>query len=244
MLAWQRLWCRPTEEPAARGPIASITHTLIVIAAIATWALAGKLLADRLGASAHPNRLSIYLPTLVVEWLMFALVVVGVLRHKVPMSAVTGRPWRTWSALLVDIAVAAGFWILAMGILTVLGRLLRTTGIGADVRAALPHSAADLVGWVLLSITAGICEETIFRGYLQRQLIALTHSELAGILLSAVAFGAAHAYQGARMVAVISVYGALFGALAHWRRSVRPGMIAHAWHDAFTGFVAGRMLQS
>jgi hypothetical protein len=45
------------------------------------------------------------------------------------------------------------------------------------------------------------------------------------------------------MVALISVYGAMFGALAHWRRSVRPGMIAHAWHDAFTGLVAARMLQ-
>ena len=231
------------EEPAAHRPIAGVTHTVIVIAAIAAWALIGKLSADHLGAGAHPNRLPIYLTTLAGEWLMFALVVMGVLRANVPMSAVTGRPWRNWGSLLIDIAIAAGFWVLAIVVLEVLSRLLRTTGIGADLRALLPHSVADRVLWVLLSVSAGICEETIFRGYLQRQLIVLMHSRLAGILLAAAAFGAAHIYQGARMVALISVYGAMFGALADWRRSVRPGMIAHAWHDAFTGLVAARMLQ-
>jgi membrane protease YdiL (CAAX protease family) len=231
------------EEPAARRPIAGVAHTVIVIAAIAAWALTGKLSADHWAARAHPNRWPIYLTTLAGEWSMFALVVMGVLRAKVPMSAVTGRPWRSWGGLLLDMAIAAGFWVVGIVVLGVLSRLLRTTGIGADLRVMLPHSLADMVLWVLLSVTAGICEETIFRGYLQHQLIALTHSPLAGILLAAAAFGAAHIYQGARMVALISFYGAMFGALAYWRRSVRPGMIAHAWHDAFTGLVAARALR-
>jgi hypothetical protein len=34
---------------------------------------------------------------------------------------------------------------------------------------------------------------------------------------------------------VIVVYGALFCALALVRNSLRPGMIAHAWHDIVTG---------
>jgi hypothetical protein len=36
----------------------------------------------------------------------------------------------------------------------------------------------------------------------------------------------------------IGVYGAMFGVLAHWRRNVRPGIIAHAWHDAMVGVIA------
>lgn len=29
------------------------------------------------------------------------------------------------------------------------------------------------------------------------------------------------------------IYGTLFGAVAAWRRSLRPGMLAHAWSDLF-----------
>ena len=78
----------------------------------------------------------------------------------------------------------------------------------------------------------------IFRGYLQRQFIALTKSVPAGILLSGAAFGAAHAYQGFRMVILIGLYGTMFGVLAHWRGSVRPGMIAHALQDSLSGVLA------
>jgi hypothetical protein len=35
----------------------------------------------------------------------------------------------------------------------------------------------------------------------------------------------------------ITVYGALFCGVAILRRSLRPGMIAHAWHDIFSGFM-------
>jgi len=34
--------------------------------------------------------------------------------------------------------------------------------------------------------------------------------------------------------------GALFGALAVWRRSLKPGMILHAWTDVFSGIFARR----
>jgi hypothetical protein len=36
-------------------------------------------------------------------------------------------------------------------------------------------------------------------------------------------------------MALIFVYGAMFGFLALWRKSLRPGMMVHAWHDAFSG---------
>ncbi|HEY1808184.1 MAG TPA: hypothetical protein VGG42_06450 [Acidobacteriaceae bacterium] len=33
----------------------------------------------------------------------------------------------------------------------------------------------------------------------------------------------------------ITAYGALFCVLVLMRRSLRPGMMAHAWHDIFSG---------
>src|SRR5437899_10986878 len=109
---------------------------------------------------------------------------------------------------------------------------------GHNTQFMLPHRGIELTFWIALSVTAGICEETIFRGYLQRQFMALTKSAPAGILLSAATFGAAHTYQGFRMVILIGLYGAMFGILAYWRGSVRPGMIAHAWQDSLNGVLA------
>jgi membrane protease YdiL (CAAX protease family) len=118
---------------------------------------------------------------------------------------------------------------------------LRIAALRRNMDFMLPRGGAEISLWVALSVTAGICEEAIFRGYLQRQFMALTKSVPAGILLSAAAFGAAHAYQGFRMVILIGLYGAMFGILAHWRGSVRPGMIAHAWQDSVSGVLSGAM---
>jgi membrane protease YdiL (CAAX protease family) len=105
----------------------------------------------------------------------------------------------------------------------------------------MPQRGVELAWWIALSITAGMCEETVFRGYLQRQFLAMTKSAPIAILLSAATFGAAHAYQGFRMVILIGLFGAMFGLLAHWRGNVRPGMIAHAWQDSFNGVLASVM---
>ena len=93
-----------------------------------------------------------------------------------------------------------------------------------------------------MSATAGLCEEITFRGYLQRQFAVVTNSMLAGVLISAGVFGASHGYEGLARMVLIGIYGLMFGLLAWWRKSLRPGMIAHAWHDAFSG-AALRMLR-
>jgi len=107
----------------------------------------------------------------------------------------------------------------------------------------LPRTYSEMAAWVALSVTAGFCEELIFRGYLQRQFLALTGKAQAAVVLQALVFGAAHLYQGWKGAVTITVYGALFGALAVWRKSLRPGMIQHASQDTFTGILGGIALR-
>jgi hypothetical protein len=107
----------------------------------------------------------------------------------------------------------------------------------AAARAILPQGGTEIWLWVALSVTAGICEEALFRGYLQRQFIAVTKNVPAGIVLSAVLFGAAHLYQGVAQALQIGVLGVMGGMLAYWCKSVRPGMIAHALQDILGGLV-------
>ena len=217
--------------------VASPIHTILVLAAIGSWAIGHRIFADQLSATANPNRILFYGVTVLYEWLLFVLVVAAVRRSGASVITVLGDHWHSVRQVLRDFGVAAGFWIVAAMLLWIFGLLLRTATLGRNV-SMLPQRGIELTLWIVLSVTAGICEEMIFRGYLQGQFMALTKSAPAGILLSAAAFGMAHAYQGFRMVILIGLYGAMFGTLAHWRGSVRPGMIAHAWNDSFNGVVA------
>jgi membrane protease YdiL (CAAX protease family) len=163
--------------------------------------------------------------------------VVGVRRNGTSILVVLGDHWHSVRQVLRDIGIAAAFWIVALVLLGLSARLLRIDARGRDMQFMLPRGGVEIGLWIALSVSAGICEETIFRGYLQRQFMAMTKSPSAGILLSAAAFGAAHAYQGFRRAILIGLFGAMFGILAHWRRSVRPGMIVHAWQDSLSGVV-------
>ena len=228
----------PAQSASDRYPrTASAIHTILVLAAMGGWAIGHKILADQSSATANPNRVRYYVVTIFYEWFLFVLVVAGVRRSGASVLIVLGEHWHSVRQVLRDLGIAAGFWIVAAMLLWIFGLLLRTATLGRNV-SMLPQKGIELTLWIVLSVTAGICEETIFRGYLQGQFMALTKSAPAGILLSAAAFGVAHAYQGFRMVILIGLYGAMFGTLAHWRGSVRPGMIAHAWNDSFNGVVA------
>ena len=228
----------PAQSASGRYPrVASPIHTILVLAAIGGWTIGHKIFTDQLIAAANPNRVRFYVVTLFYEWLLFVLVLEGVRSSGASALVVLGEQWHSVRQVLRDIGIAAGFWIVSAILLWIFGWLLRTAVLSRNV-SMLPHRGIELTLWIALSVTAGICEETIFRGYLQRQFIALTKSAPTGIVLSAATFGAAHAYQGFRMMVLIALYGAMFGILAYWRGSVRPGMIAHAWNDSLNGVLA------
>jgi len=208
---------------------------------LGVWAFLAMVMANQMRTAVNPHRVRSYVLTIFFEWLLFVFVVVGVRRSGASVLLVLGDHWHSARQVLRDIGIAAAFWLVSAGILFILGRLLRVAALARNMDFILPHGGAELTLWIALSVTAGICEETIFRGYLQRQFIALTKSAPAGILLSAAAFGVAHVYQGFRMVILIGVFGAMFGILAYWRGSVRPGMIVHAWQDSLGGVVSALM---
>jgi CAAX protease family protein len=192
-------------------------------------------------AAQNPHRAVMYSFTVLWEWSIVAYIAWGAKRHGSSLRELIGGKWNDWKAFLKDIGIAAGFWLIAIVVLGVTSFALHATKAGQNVRYLLPQNHLEISLWVLASMTAGICEEVIFRGYFQRQFSAWTGNVRAGVLLSAAAFGAGHIYQGWRSAVVILVYGLLFGILAEMRKSLRPGMMTHAWHDGFAGLV-GRLL--
>jgi membrane protease YdiL (CAAX protease family) len=213
-------------------PVAGALHTIFLFVILGAWAFLGQNMVSRIATAANPHRIRTYVLTIIFEWLLFAYVAAGVWLHGESLRVILGSRWQSFRQFARDMGIAAAFWIVAALVLFVLAQLLNTGATRRDIQFLLPRSGIEFALWIALSITAGICEEAIFRGYLQRQLMALTTSAPAGILLSAAAFGVGHAYQGSRMMILIAIYGVLFGVLAHWRGSVRPGMIAHTWQDS------------
>lgn len=226
------------ESPIARfEPVAGVVHTLVLLLLLAAVAVVGYFSIHRQSANHNPHRLLFYMTTMAWEWLVFGYIYWGLRRRGKSFRNIAGDRWKGASSFFLDIAIAFGFWIAALIILSLVARAVHATGMAEAARILAPQNYLESTFWVALSVTAGICEETIFRGYLQRQLVAWTRSAPAGVILSALLFGAGHIYQGTKATVVIGVYGLLFGILAEARQNLRPGMIVHAWHDAITGLV-------
>jgi membrane protease YdiL (CAAX protease family) len=211
------------------SPVATRRHTAVLVFIFGFLGLVGSF-ADRSGAVEHAapsagQALQLYVSALVIEWASVFYVWKGTRRH-VHLRDLIGGRWQRPRDVAVDLLLAGTLWIVWVGI---------ESGLpGTDtVGSLLPKRALEAAVWILVALSAGFCEELVFRGYFQRQFHAFTGSLPAAIALQAFVFGFAHFYEGTWAVTKIVLYGGLFGALAAWRRSLRPGMIAHAWSDLY-----------
>lgn len=228
--------------------IAPLWHTAIILALLFGMSAINALTHHFAGplphqpGTQHRTHFVMYGATLCWEWVLFALVYWGLLLRRTPLRQLLGVRRQGAVEVWTDIAIALGFWFASLIALGAVGILLRRAHLHPeDIRGIVsqmaPASVGELAFWIALSISAGICEELIFRGYLQQQFTALTRHIWLGIAISAVFFGLAHGYEGTSGMLLIVLYGAFFGILAHLRRSLRAGMFAHAWHDSLSGIV-------
>jgi membrane protease YdiL (CAAX protease family) len=219
------------------APVAAWWHTGVLILVILTFSILQGLPRNMARVTAFPSRIPIYAQTLAYELALFAYVwLLGIRRRGVTIGELIGGKWDRFEDFMIDLATALGFWAVVVAFLIVASFALHFRGVDA-AKPLLPQTPAEAVCFVVLAVTAGFCEEFIFRGYLQRQMLALTGTAWAAVALQAVFFGAAHIYQGWRGVIVITIYGSLFGALAAWRKSLRPGMLQHAGQDTLSGII-------
>ena len=227
-----------TATPAsdATTPVAPWWNTVLIL----------LLLAAGSAASAHFHglprfpipglrpRVAAYIVTLLMEWFTVLLIWWGLrIRGRSIFDLISGR-WQKVSTFFKDLGWAVAFLVVAFPSLQLIARLLHAN---YDAKAILPATVPELILWLLLAATAGFCEELMFRGYLYRQFSGWTGNRIAGMALQGVAFGLAHGYQGWRMMTLIMIFGWMFGALALWRKSLLPGMLAHWLQDSGGGLL-------
>jgi len=229
-------------EPPAPRAIAPAWHTVVVLLVLFGLSALGARQQGLPSIGRAHGHVASYVFVMAVEWCLTVFIWLGIRRRGMRLRELISGSWPSMGAVLRDLGIAVLYLIAANLVLAVLGFLLKVTP-GPGMRNLFPNGPTEVVLWVMLALTAGICEEILFRGYLQRQFAALTRSTAAGLMLQGVAFGAAHGYQGTKYMCIIAVYGCLFGLLAYWRRSLRPGMTAHFVQDAIGGLVGRHFLK-
>ncbi|MGA2726592.1 MAG: CPBP family intramembrane glutamic endopeptidase [Terracidiphilus sp.] len=190
--------------------------------------------------ASHSQAIPIYLGAIFMDWALLYYCWAGVHRFGGNLRTLSGERWASWKEVGADAAIAVPFWVFWEGTAYGVSKLLAATA-GANsaktVDSLLPHSLLEIAIWIAASVTAGVCEEMAFRGFLQRQLHALGGNIAGAVVGQGLVFGLFHSYQGWRNVVVISVLGILYGTLAAWRRNLRVNIVTHAFTDIWEGWL-------
>lgn len=231
-----------TGASADRGAVAPPWHTAVLLLILFGFSFASAHAGSPTPFGPKIGRALSYIVVIIVEWSLVAFIWLGASQRGIRMAELVGGSWARPSHFLRDLAIAVAFLIVSAGVLSGLDYFVKTAPNQA-IRNLLPQGPIEVVLFLATSLTAGFCEELIYRGYLQRQFTALTHAVAGGVFLQAIIFALSHGYQGWRFILLITVLATMLGVLAYWRRSLRPGMIAHALQDGVTGIVAAHVLR-
>jgi membrane protease YdiL (CAAX protease family) len=186
------------------------------------------------------ERLSLYASTIVFQWLAVAVTAWRAwARGLTPeeLGLVVHGRWRIFFAAIVGAATLGGLQWLN------LRRMGRSSGKARNFMQALaerifPQSRVELVLFLALAVTAGLCEEFLYRGFTMAALTRAGMPTWSVVLLSSVLFGLAHLYQGRGGLVSTLVIGTVFGTARIAYDGIVPVMLWHFGVDAVAG-VAG-----
>ncbi len=192
-------------------------------------------------AVSNGSRITSYLTTTTVEWLLLGSVIAGIYwRREFLLGALKSR------VLTLAQSLGCGAMVYVIGLFTIaaVGGALYATPLfhqrnEAYVMAMLPRSPLEFVVWFVVSLSAGICEELIFRGYLLQQLTAWTRMPIASIFLAALLFGSVHLYEGLGAILPLAALAVVYGfVVRHFKGDLRAVIVAHTLQDFLVGFLA------
>jgi membrane protease YdiL (CAAX protease family) len=195
------------------------------------------------------DRISLYASTILLQWLILAVVAVVCARRSVgpdELGLAAVDPWRiAW----VTVALTGIFCmnqVFGIRKITSLPPAKRGS-LFAISEKIMPRNRIESLAYAALACTAGVSEEFIYRGFVFMAFLrmAVNYGSPNGIaaVLSSVWFSLAHLYQGRRGIITTFVVGMVFALVRIWAASLIPAVVAHAGMDLTIGICASKFLR-
>lgn len=128
-----------------------------------------------------------------------------------------------------------------------LRRVSRMTGPVPDfmrklAERLLPRKSVEFPPYCALAVTAGVCEEFLYRGFAMAALNRAGIAPWVVVIVSSILFGLAHAYQGKSGIAGTMLMGIVLGTARQVWQSLVPVMVWHTTVDVIAGIAGPRYL--
>jgi uncharacterized protein len=209
---------------------------ILLLAAVPVW---DRVETRRLKRSTDPRaRLQSYRRIVGMLWLLTALLLLVVPFQKLV------RPPPVSGAAAKLVVRADALWPVLLGLLAGMAIPLfvarmkpRTaTRLTSPLQALswfLPHTSQERRWFAAVCVSAGICEEIIYRGFLIRYLMALPFvgGVLASVVVAALMFALGHTYQGWVGALSVTILALVFTALFFVTHALWLPMVLHVLID-------------
>jgi len=192
------------------------------------------------------EKLALYAATIAFQW-----VLVGVVVWRSLVRGLTIEELGLGSAGWVGILASGLFGAIFIGALQWLNlrRIGKMEGEAPELlrklaNRLLPVNLVEYLPYSALAITAGVCEEFVYRGF---AIAAFSRAGLplwSVVALSSLLFGLAHAYQGRGGIVSTGIFGILLALGRLGFGSLVPVMMWHAGLDLAAGIAAPKYLLS
>ncbi len=184
----------------------------------------------------------------------------GTCRMQWVLTAVLLGGWwyaaRPWTELGFSIQLTLRFWIVlavVVGLCVAIAVYYTAAGRTEESRTKsratlgqtailLPHNRRELRPYLVLSVTAGTCEEVLYRGFLIWYIAQFTGTTMLGLIaavaISSIAFGVGHLYQGPALAGRTAGFAAVAGATYVVSGSLWIVIALHVFADVAVGLLA------
>jgi membrane protease YdiL (CAAX protease family) len=216
-------------EPGAR------VWTTLLVAVLPPLSIAQARLLDDV---ALPPRSSLYLQSAASLWALAAITAIIAVTGDITAAQLGLTPLP-----LVEVLVWTGGLTFA-GVAMMLAAHRLGVRESATLAGLLPRTAPERLAFVGLSLTAGFCEELVFRGFLVPAITTAVDASVVAALIAAAVFGLVHAYQGFAGALRAAALGVLLAVPLLATGSILPAILAHAAIDLIGGLWLGPRLVS
>lgn len=231
---------------ALHSPIDHLIFAILLLFPIVELRWTWPRYLARLAAGVPKARLNFYRALILDEWIATAALLAYWAWARRPLSQLLLVP-QSLVRFVIGMVVA-----LVLCVLLVLQNkaVLARPDVMPKVRKKLaysepllPHTPAERWRFHAVSVTAGVCEETLFRGFLLWY-FAVWVGVWPAAVLSSIVFGLGHVYLGARQIPNTAIIGFAMAALAILSGSLWPAMLLHAAIDWNSGELGFQMLNT